>query len=71
MSKKKKKKIEKFRKMKDFEGDWAVNNDAVFVGNIVENNKIVFEGFNITVKDNANIVIISYSEINKNTENIY
>lgn len=57
--------------MKDFEGDWAVNNDAVFVGNIVENNKIVFEGFNITVKDNANIVIISYSEINKNTENIY
>ena len=71
LSKEKKKKIKKFRKKKDFEGDWAVNNDAVFVGNIVENNKIVFEGFNITVKDNANIVIISYSEINKNTENIY
>lgn len=71
LSKEKKNKIKKYRRIKDFEGDWAVNNDAVFVGNIVENNKIVVEGFNITVKDNVNIVIISYSDINQNTESIY
>ena len=71
LSKERKNKIKNYRRVKDFEGNWAVNNDAVFVGNIVENNKIVFEGFNITVKDSANIVIISYSDINKNTESIY
>ena len=71
LSKERKNKIKNYRRVKDFEGNWAVNNDAVFVGNIVENNKIVLEGFNITVKDNANIVIMSYSDINKNTESIY
>jgi hypothetical protein len=57
--------------MRDFEGNWTLDNDAVFVGNIVENNNIVFEGFNITLKDNTNIVIVSYSDVNQNTESIY
>jgi len=57
--------------MRDFEGNWALDNDAVFVGNIVKNNNIVFEGFNITIKDNTNIIIMSYSDIDQNTQSLY
>ena len=65
-----KEKIMKFRRMKDFDGDWSINFDSAMIGNVVENNEILYDGrTNFNVKDANNLLMISYSEISKENKN--
>ena len=65
-----KEKIRKFRRMKDFDGDWSINFDSAMIGNVVENNEILYDGrTNFNVKDANNLLMISYSEISKENKN--
>ena len=67
VSDKEKSQIRKFRRMKDFEGDWSSEYDSAQIGNIVEKDKVVYYGFtSLSLKDRNNIIILSYSEINEN-----
>ena len=58
------------QRMKDFDGDWSINFDSAMIGNVVENNEILYDGrTNFNVKDANNLLMISYSEISKENKN--
>tara|TARA_E500000178_G_scaffold148797_1_gene148432 strand:+ start:2307 stop:3329 length:1023 start_codon:yes stop_codon:yes gene_type:complete len=64
ISQEEKNKIINYRRMNDFEGDWSVSYDSAQLGNVVEKNKVVYDGYtSISVKNTNNVVMLSYIKI--------
>ena len=71
ISQEEKNKIIKYRRMNDFEGDWSLLYDSAQLGNVVEKNKVVYDGYTSTSLKNANnVVMLSYTTIDKSENNI-
>ena len=59
-----KNKIINFRRLADHEGNWALSYDSAQVGNVVEKNKVVYDGNGmIGFKDFNNIIILDYIKL--------